>query len=206
MIEALPKLFILLFSIVLHEIAHGYAALRQGDPTARDAGRLTLNLIPHIDLVGTLLLPGFLILTGSPVLFGWAKPVPINPYNFRDPRIGTAIVGIAGPATNVILALLAALVFRVSFAVDPSGGGMLLQLLAYAVAINIVLATFNMVPIPPLDGSRVIVPFLPRSAALVFHQLEPYGFFIIFGLLYIGFFRHVIGPVYRFVAGILLGF
>ncbi len=206
MVEMLPKLLILLFSIVLHEIAHGYAALRQGDPTARDAGRLTLNLIPHIDLVGTLLLPGFLILTGSPVLFGWAKPVPINPYNFRDPKMGTAIVGIAGPVTNVILAVIAALIFRIALAATPGGGGMHLQLLAYGVAINIVLATFNLVPIPPLDGSRVIAPFLPQNVALIYRQLEPYGFFIIFGLLYMGFFRYVIGPIYQFVAGILLGF
>ncbi len=205
MIEALPKLVILLFSIVVHEVAHGYVALRQGDPTARDAGRLTLNLFPHVDLFGTILLPGFLLLTGSSFLFGWAKPVPVDPRYFRNPVRGMALVGLAGPAVNIALAVAAAIVIRIVVGANINIGGAVATMLMYAVGINIVLATFNMVPIPPLDGSRVILPFLPREAALAYRQLEPYGFLIIFGLMYIGFFRYVIGPVYGIVVRLLLG-
>jgi len=207
MIEAIPKIFVLLFSIILHEIAHGWMALRNGDPTARDAGRLTFNLIPHIDIFGTILLPLFLVLVQSPVLFGWAKPVPIDPRNFRDPRRAIGLVGAAGPGANIILAVLFALIFRGAVAFGMlTGPGFAADMLVYGVAINIILAVFNMVPIPPLDGSRVIVPFAPLGLRRVLAQLEPYGMFIIFGLLYVGFFRFVISPIYVFFTRIFLGF
>ncbi|MBN1826417.1 MAG: site-2 protease family protein [Candidatus Eisenbacteria bacterium] len=207
MIEALPKLFVLLFSIVLHEIAHGWMALKNGDPTARDAGRLTFNLIPHIDIFGTILLPLFLMIVQSPVLFGWAKPVPIDPRNFRNPRVGIGLVGAAGPGANIILAVLAAITFRVAVALGwITGPGFVATMLVYGVAINIILAVFNMVPIPPLDGSRVIIPFAPVGLRRVLAQLEPYGMFIIFGLLYVGFFRFVISPIYLFFTRLFLGF
>lgn len=205
MIAALPKIFVLMFSIIIHEIAHGWMALRNGDPTARDMGRLTLNPIPHIDIFGTILLPAFLIFTHSPAIFGWAKPVPINPYNFHNPKKGIGLVGVAGPAVNVILALLAALVFRVTLSLGILQPGIVADMLVYAVAINMILAIFNMMPVPPLDGSRVIVPFVPPVVRTVLHQMEPYGMFIVFGLLYLGFFRLVISPLYIFFTRLFLG-
>ncbi len=203
--EAITRILILMFSIVLHEIAHGWTALRLGDPTAKDRGRLTLNPISHVDPIGTILVPLMSHFLGG-FLFGWAKPVPVDPRYFKNPAKGMAIVGIAGPITNIILALIAAILFRVVFLFDLDASPFLVHALVYAVAINIVLATFNMVPIPPLDGSRVIIPFIPREAARVYYQLEPYGFYILVALLYLGLFRRVITPIYQYVAGMLLGF
>ncbi|MFQ6613981.1 MAG: site-2 protease family protein, partial [Fidelibacterota bacterium] len=162
---------LIIFALSFHEFAHGWMAYRFGDPTALHQGRLTLNPLAHLDPFGTLVL----YLVG----FGWAKPVPVNPGYFRRPQTGMAIVGVAGPAVNIVLSVAAALIFRFVVAVHLDIGQAAAQMLVYAVIINIVLATFNMVPIPPLDGSRVIVPFLPREAALAYRQLEPYGFLII---------------------------
>ncbi len=206
MTVSISLFIVLMFSVILHEIAHGYAALRLGDPTARDARRLTLNPISHIDPIGTLLLPGFLLITGSSFLFGWAKPVPVNPRWFRNPQVGMAIVGFAGPATNIIIAVLASIVLRLIPPVNPVDPGFLVHVLYYAVLINVVLATFNMLPIPPLDGSRVIIPFVPRNVAQVFYQLEPYGMYIVLGLYFTGILWKIIGPVRAFITGILLGF
>jgi Zn-dependent protease len=194
MIRSLPQLVVLLFSIVFHEVAHGRIALARGDTSARDAGRLTLNPIPHIDLFGTILLPLFLIITRSPVLFGWAKPVPVNPWQFRDSKKDMALVGASGPASNLILAIGFAIVFKLS-----SGAlglsHMLTQTVIFGVAINLVLAVFNLIPIPPLDGSRIVLAFLPDEIADRYIQIERYGFLIIFGLLFLGAFRMVIWPV-----------
>lgn len=218
MIEALPTILVLFFSVVLHEIAHGLAALKLGDPTARDAGRLTLNPIAHVDLLGTVILPIILFLRGGP-MFGWAKPVPINPRYFRDRRQGMAIVGAAGPATNVLIALVAASILHLLRAADPSAAaafretlvghtenaGLVVPMLFRAVVINVLLATFNMLPIPPLDGSRVIIPFVPRNVGLVYYQLEPYGMLIVIALYFTGILFKIIGPVYTVVASLFLG-
>ncbi len=149
---------ILIFSIILHEVAHGYAADRLGDPTARYAGRLTLNPISHIDVLGSIILPLLSIITPGNVLFGWAKPVPYNPYNLtRAPRWGEAIVAAAGPLTNFALALLFALLIR------TSADGTFITICFMGVAVNIWLAFLNLVPIPPLDGSKILPMFLPHA-------------------------------------------
>ncbi|MDE0243159.1 MAG: site-2 protease family protein [Candidatus Kaiserbacteria bacterium] len=157
--------FILIIGIavILHEVAHGYAASLLGDPTARDQGRLTLNPIPHIDLIGTIIIPAFLIITNAGILFGWAKPVPYNPYNLRG-RFGEALVAAAGPATNIALALLFALLFRL-FA-DASA----VPLFSMAVGINLFLAFLNLIPVPPLDGSKIVSAFLPMQTRLRFEE------------------------------------
>lgn len=188
--ELIIRLMALVFSIVIHEIAHGYAAYRLGDPTARDAHRLTLNPLAHIDPMGSVLLPLFLVLTNSPVLFGWAKPVPFNPAYFRNVKKGTMIVGAAGPAANLVLALIAGTLFRI---LTPDG--IIGLFLVHACIINVVLAVFNLVPIPPLDGSRIVVGFLPAHLAPKYLSIERYGFFIIIALLYLGVLDYVIWPI-----------
>lgn len=174
-------LIILIFSIVIHEVAHGSVAYLLGDPTAKNAGRLTLNPINHLDPVGSILLPILLILFRSPVLFGWAKPVPINPYNFKDPRWDDARVGLAGPASNFLVALIFGLAIR--FLVLPA---MLLEIFSVIVFLNLILAVFNLVPIPPLDGSHVLFSLFPDS----FHEfkifLHRYSLFILLFFLFFG--------------------
>ncbi len=195
--ELIIRIAALVFAVIIHEVAHGYAAYRLGDPTARDADRLTLNPLAHIDLMGSILLPLILIMTRSPVLFGWAKPVPFNPAYFRDVKKGVMIVGLAGPASNLLLAAAAAVVFRLL----PFGGIIGLFLLQTCL-INVVLAIFNLIPIPPLDGSRVAIGFLPSHLIAPYLSLERYGFIIIFGLLWIG----VLDYVFRPIAFLLLRF
>jgi len=196
-------------AIVLHEVAHGYMALRLGDPTARDLGRLTLNPLAHIDPIGTILVPLILAILGAP-LFGWAKPVPINPRNFRNPFRGMLFVALAGPGTNVALALGATIIGRLLLLMvpqslstaSPSFGMNLLTslftLLGYFVILNLFLAGLNLIPIPPLDGSRVLTYFLPTEGRRIMLSLERYGFFIFAALLYLG----VFNGVFRAVQGL----
>ena len=190
------QVVILFFSVILHEVAHGYAALSLGDPTARAAGRLTLNPIKHMDLWGTVVLPLFLILVRSPFLVGWAKPVPVNPYLMRDPKRGMMLVGAAGPLANIALILLSALALR---ALPFSAPPILFDLFKYCCAINIILALFNLVPVPPLDGSKVVAGLLPPKMRDAYVGLERYGIFIIIGLLYLGILDRVIVPLYRII-------
>lgn len=158
-LDIIVYLVVLIFSVILHEIAHGYMANYLGDPTARLAGRLTLNPIPHIDPIGSILLPLILKLTGSPILIGYAKPVPYNPYNLRG-RYGEAMVAAAGPGTNILLALIFGLIIRFGYgSLEPA----LLEVFSIIVLINIVLAVFNLIPIPPLDGSKVLSTLLPGA-------------------------------------------
>ena len=192
--EVSIKVAVLLFSIIIHEMAHGYVALKNGDPTARMMGRITLNPLPHLDLVGSIILPLLLIATSSPVLFGWAKPVPVNPYNFRNPRLGEITVSAAGPLSNLILAVLFAYLLRFA-----GGNPGLLLLAKFGVVINIFLALFNLVPIPPLDGSHLLASILPPGAARVFHQLEPFGFILILFLLYTGLLQVLIMPIFKVI-------
>ena len=195
-------LVVLFFSIIIHECSHGYAALLCGDDTAKIMGRLTLNPLPHIDPMGTIFLPIFmLILSGGRFAFGWAKPVPINPYNFRDYKKGIIFTGIAGPLSNIILALSIASLFRIFNANVNSPVGLLL---AYACLINLLLAIFNLIPIPPLDGSRVVSGLLPPHLEASYRRLEPFGIFIVMFLFISGFFR-VIWGVVAFLGAILLG-
>ena len=183
MMTAVLVVVILLFSVILHEVAHGYVAFRLGDPTARFAGRLTLNPIKHMDPLGTVLLPLLLLLSGSRYLIGWAKPVPVNPHLLRDPKRGMMLVGAAGPLANLALVLLSALALRNLPSATPP---LLVDILFYCCSINIILALFNLVPIPPLDGSRVVAGILPPQLREPYNRLGRYGFFIILALLYLG--------------------
>lgn len=200
--EKLMAFAAFIFSIILHEVAHGYAAYRLGDPTAKMSNRITLNPMAHIDLVGSILLPLVLVFTHSPVVLGWAKPVPFNPYYFRDPKNGIMIVGAAGPLANFALALISAVLFRL---VAPLGGEAVTVFLAYFCVTNVALGVFNMVPVPPLDGSRVMVGLLRGEWLERYMRLEPYGFVIIFALLWLGVLDWVIGPVAHTLLSLLLG-
>ncbi len=175
------SIVILLFSVIVHEVMHGFVALQFGDHTAENAGRLTLNPIPHIDLVGTILLPALLILSGSPIFFGWAKPVPVNPLHFRDIRRGEFFVSIAGIGANVALALLAAVLYHILNQFYPQP--ILLQLLLVTTYLNLILALFNLIPIPPLDGSKVLLSQLPLNLARSYQQLDRFGYIILIALM-----------------------
>lgn len=178
---------VLIISIVIHEVSHGYAANWLGDPTARLAGRLTLNPIHHIDPVGSVLLPALLVFSGAGILFGWAKPVPYNPYNLKNQRWGEAIVAVAGPGVNLLIALIFGLLIRFSapLGLDSS----FLEIAGFVVYINILLALFNMIPIPPLDGSKVLASILPYNLETKYRAFsaafERYGFFATFAFIFI---------------------
>lgn len=204
---AVFQIAIIMFSVVIHEVMHGVAADKLGDPTARYAGRLTLNPIPHLDPFGSIFLPLILAISGSPIFFGWAKPVPYNPFNFRRGGAwGEAIVAFAGPASNFAIALLMALVIRA--AVFPAEFNAVLFLI---VIINIMLGIFNLIPIPPLDGSKVLSALLPLSlrrgydewrARLEFNPLLGFGIVIIFILVAGSAFGRVVYGIARGLAGI----
>jgi Zn-dependent protease len=200
-IQIVIQLAILFFSIIVHEVSHGYVALKSGDPTAKYSGRLTLNPLPHIDIFGTIILPLVLLLTtrGRMVL-GWAKPVPINPYYFREPKRDIMLVGAAGPAANIGLAIIFSIIFRTF----PETG-FIGQVLGFAVFINLLLAIFNLVPVPPLDGSRILQGFLPPDAREKYMRIEPFGFIIIFFLLFIGLFGRILIPLTLFFFHIFTG-
>jgi Zn-dependent protease len=185
---------ILLFSIVVHEYAHGYVANLWGDPTAAVAGRLTLNPLPHIDPVGSILIPLLLLIGPGGFIFGWAKPVPVNPDNYRDRRWGDVTVSLAGPASNVLLAILFTLVWIVSRQVT-GGDPALDAVFGTAVLLNLILATFNLLPIPPLDGSHVLYNFLPQPFAYNYMSLARYGLLILLVLFWLPPFRQILGYV-----------
>jgi Zn-dependent protease len=198
---AVIRLMALAIAVVFHEVAHGYVAWRLGDPTARQAQRLTLNPFAHVDLVGSVILPMVLIFTGSPVLLGWAKPVPFNPGFFRNPRKGIMLVAFAGPATNLLLALASGLLFRLVLVLGSGGAAIILLMgLAYLCITNVVLGVFNLIPIPPLDGSKIVMGLLPESLARAYAGVERFGFLLIFGLLYLGALDYLIRPA----AGLLM--
>jgi len=206
-IVAAGALALVALSVTTHEAAHGFVANRLGDPTARDQGRLTLNPIAHIDLFMTILLPGFLLFSGSPVIFGGAKPVPVNLARLRNPRRDWALVGVAGPASNLLIATGLSLVLSVlrhTGAIGPTSAAT--EILAIAIFVNVLLVVFNLIPIPPLDGSRVVQYFLSDAQLIAYRRIERVGMFVILGLLFFvpGFSRLVADGV--FACASLFGF
>ena len=197
----------ILAAIVFHEVAHGWVANRLGDPTAARMGRLTLNPISHIDLFGTVIFPLLLVIARAPFLFGYAKPVPVNFQNLRNPKRDMIWVALAGPATNIILALVSFLLLKILISLDlPRDGSLastivipLIYMLHASASINIVLAVFNTFPIPPLDGGRVLVGLLPEPYSTTVARVEPYGFLIILVLLMSHLLDAVLFPLVRLV-------
>ena len=200
------QIAILIFSVVIHEVSHGLMANYLGDQTAKYAGRLTLNPIKHLDFFGSFLLPVFSYIAGGFIL-GWAKPVPYNPYNLRNQKWGSALVGAAGPASNFLIALFFGLFLRIILGLELGNQLFifnLVQIFQIIVFLNLVLAVFNLVPIPPLDGSKLLFAFLPYQWRWIEQFLEQYGFIIL--LLFIFSFSGIILPVvsflFRFVTGL----
>ena len=176
-----------IFAITVHEVAHGWVAKKYGDNTASRLGRLTLNPVKHVDLLGTIILPGLLLITGTSFIFGWAKPVPVDPRNFKRPLQDMAIVALAGPVSNLIMAFLWALIIRLGIFIGTNAEVISLPLLytGYAgITINLALAMINLLPIPPLDGSRILTGILPNYWAWQYNRLERYGFILLLVLLY----------------------
>ncbi len=206
--EYLFLIIILIFSIVIHEVSHGAVANYLGDPTAKYAGRLTLNPIKHLDPIGSVILPIFLVLmaklTGGGIIFGWAKPVPINPYNFRDSKYGSAKVALAGPASNLTIALFFGLALRFFPVIHTIAG--LDLIFSYIVYINILLAVFNLLPIPPLDGSHILFTFLPPGMENIKIFLSQFGLFILLFIIFF-FFRWlilIINLIFSLIVGVPL--
>ncbi len=193
------SVIVLILSATIHEYMHGFAANQLGDPTAKNMGRLTLNPIKHLDLFGSVLLPLSLLLLHSPFLFGWAKPVPYNPNNLRDRKHGDAKVAVAGPLANLVMAAMFAILFRF---LDPAS--MLSYLISEIIIINLILMVFNLVPIPPLDGSKVLAVFLPEKWR---HKLlyldDRFSMLLIFAFVFFGF--QLITPIIYWLFGLLTG-
>ncbi len=192
--------FILILSIVVHEVAHGVAALWQGDETAKRAGRLTLNPISHVDPIGSILVPLMCVLFPGGLILGWAKPVPINPYNFKNRRFGEAMVAFAGPLSNIIIALIAGLYLRFMGDATPI---YMIALLQVTVLTNLVLAVFNLVPLPPLDGSKILYSAFPDRMGQFVRYFERFGLVltIFFIFLFIQLLDPVIGFLFRLIVG-----
>ncbi|MEQ8328884.1 MAG: site-2 protease family protein [Longimicrobiales bacterium] len=201
--DALLLIVVLIASVVVHEVAHAWQARREGDDTAEKLGRITLNPVPHLDLVGSFLVPAILYATSSGFLFGWAKPVPVDPRKYRDPVAGDIRVSLAGIVSNLILAVLATAMAAVVFRFGGTGAeqgavaAALSQMAMYGILINLILAFFNLIPIPPLDGSHVLFHMLPRKLALRYREAGRYGILVVMALLFLfpGAFRVLMYPV-----------
>lgn len=228
--EMIFLVIILIFSIVIHEVAHGAMANHLGDPTAKYAGRLTLNPIKHLDPVGSVLVPLFLIIMQSPFLFGWARPVPVNPYNFSDQKYGSAKVAMAGPGANLLVAIIIGFFSRflplgegvrfniikaflerdmetLSYLLQGDPFAQIFLIFSFIIFINILLAIFNLLPIPPLDGSHILFTFLPDSMENLKIILNQYGFFILIAFIFLGGFRLIfplILEIFSLITGLLL--
>ena len=199
LLQILIQITVLLFAVIVHEVAHGYVAFRLGDPTAKNSGRLTLNPLPHIDPFMSVLLPAFLIFSGAPFIIGGAKPVPVNPSYFNDHKRDVMLVSFAGPASNILLAVLSILIYAIAVRVPvimKFGGSGLFLLLQYSILINVVLAVFNLIPIPPLDGSKILMGLMPDEIAYKYASIGPYGIFIIIILLMLGVLQMILMPVF----------
>lgn len=193
------QVIVLIFSAIIHEYMHGWMADYLGDPTAKNAGRLTLNPLPHIDIFGSIILPMILVLSNFGIVFGWAKPVPFNPNNLSDKKYGSAKVALAGPMGNLITAVFFGMIMRFA----PIASTELMNYLSIIVFINLLLMVFNLVPIPPMDGSKVIMPFLPNNLQLSYARLERYGMFLV--ILFIMFGFSLIIPVIYFLFKLIVG-
>ena len=202
-ISQLVAFAIVLGSLTVHEWAHAWTADRLGDPTARLLGRVSFNPAVHVDLIGTILLPLIAIFSGLPIL-GWAKPVPVNMSRLPNPKRDFMIVAAAGPISNLVLAAAAAVVFRSLGGFAVTGELLAAQLLYMAVAINVLLAVFNLLPIPPLDGGNVLAGLLPDHMGGLLHGLRQYGFLILYGLLFTGILRRLLDPPQDFLLRLLL--
>jgi len=188
----IPVLLLLILSLSVHEAAHAWTADRLGDPTARALGRVTLNPLAHIDWIGTVLFPVIASTTGAP-LIGWAKPVPVNFHNLRAPRRDFAIIAAAGPASNLAQAVLGAAVLALAF--DPLSMDLTARVLRFFVSLNVTLAVFNMIPVPPLDGGNVLSGLLPEEFARLIDRIRPWGFLVLYALLFTGVLRTVVFPI-----------
>ncbi|HEC96801.1 MAG TPA: site-2 protease family protein [Nitrospirae bacterium] len=194
----------ILLAVTFHELAHGYVAYRLGDPTAKDAGRLTFNPLKHLDPLGTIV---FIVTR----MIGWAKPVPVNPYNLRNPKRDMMWVSIAGPATNMALAVVSAILFKLMLTLPVTDPVLvkriflpLAMMLQLSVVLNIGLAVFNIIPIPPLDGSKILIGLLPTRQAIAYNRIEPYGFFILLALIFFRITDYLIFPIIIFLKNLLL--
>ncbi len=200
--QILIGFLVLVVSLTVHEAAHAWSAHQLGDPTARLLGRLSLNPAVHVDPIGTILFPLIAMITGVP-LIGWAKPVPVDMRHLRHPRRDFALIALAGPVSNLLLAVVGAVVFRATIDV-AAGGEPLLRALYLAVTVNVLLAVFNLIPIPPLDGGNVLMGVLPPTAAAVIDRLRPYGFLLLYLLMFSGVLSAIMIPVLRSVQSWLL--
>lgn len=203
-------LIILIFSVVFHEVAHGFVADKLGDPTARLSGRLTLNPLPHLDPIGSIIVPLFLLLTNAGILFGWARPVPFDPFNLKSPRRDSALISLAGPGTNLVIALLLSILLRLFITLGLENILTTISpIIVPIITLNLILGIFNLIPIHPLDGFKIVGGLLSEEQARNWYELERYGIIFFLALLFfpVGnttMLNLLLGPVLRSILGLLI--
>jgi Zn-dependent protease len=204
----LYQVIVLIFLVIIHEVSHGLMAYRLGDNTAKDAGRLTLNPIKHLDFFGSFLVPLFFIITRSSFILGWAKPVPFNPYNLKNPKRDMALIAAAGPASNFLMAIFFGIIVRLLILIPGVAAsafwGTVLMFLGMIIFVSVLLGVFNLIPIPPFDGSRIVFAFLHGEAARFWLELERYGIFLVVLLLFSGL-LNFLGPLVLYICRLIVG-